>query len=336
MAENKLPHADSGEEATLFPKTAGERLREARESQGLSLAEVAERTRVPIRHLEGIETSNFASLPSPTYAVGFAKAYARAVGVDEVLIGREIRDHRDVTRTTPQYQPYDASDPKRLPPRGLAIAGALLAVIALVGLGLFYGTTLFQGGDNVSPPIAVQKVEPAPAAAPPPTSPATGQVVLTATDLVWLRVYTADKTLYQAELKPGERYEVPVDAVKPMINVGRPDKLTVTVNGSVVPALGTGERAIKDVEISAAALLARAAPAAPTAVETPSASAASPPAAPSRTAEPSRAAQIEGTVRQTSAPSNRSRVDDAEATRRANAADGSPPAAPVATATPTP
>ena len=43
-----------------------------------------------------------------------------------------------------------------------------------------------------------------------------------------------------------------------MINVGRPDKLPVTLNGSAVPPLGTGERAIKDVPVGAAALAARA------------------------------------------------------------------------------
>jgi hypothetical protein len=48
-----------------------------------------------------------------------------------------------------------------------------------------------------------------------------------------------------------------------MINVGRPDKLQVTVNGSAVPPLGSGRVAIKDVGISAAALAARATTTAP-------------------------------------------------------------------------
>lgn len=265
MSDQHQPDGGPAEEATLFPKTAGERLREARQSKGMSLAEVAERTRVPIRHLEGIENSDFSSLPSPTYAVGFAKAYARAVGVDEALIGREVRGHGAVSAApVAQYQPYQAADPKRLPPRGLAIGMAVAALLLVVALGVIYGTGLFQGGET-APTTDVTDARPAPAApaAPVPTaapSPASGQVVLTANDIVWLRVYTPDKTLYQAEMKPGDRYEVPIDAVKPMINVGRPDKLTVTVNGSAVAPLGSGERAIKDVELTAAALLARAAP----------------------------------------------------------------------------
>ena len=86
-----------------------------------------------------------------------------------------------------------------------------------------------------------------------------GQVALEATGEVWLRVYDADnKTLYQGTMKQGDRFDVPADAKDPMINVGRPDKLRVTLNGSAVAPLGTGERAIKDVRIGGEALTARA------------------------------------------------------------------------------
>jgi hypothetical protein len=107
-----------------------------------------------------------------------------------------------------------------------------------------------------------------------PTPIAGGQVVLTATDSVWLRVYDATgKTLIEKTMQPGEQYSVPGDAANPMINIGRPDKLQVTINGSAAPALGDGKRAIKDVPISAAALQARGTAAAPVAAPTPAAAA---------------------------------------------------------------
>ena len=43
------------EELSPSPRPAGERLRAAREAKGLSLTAIAERTRVPLRHLEAIE-----------------------------------------------------------------------------------------------------------------------------------------------------------------------------------------------------------------------------------------------------------------------------------------
>ena len=89
-------------------------------------------------------------------------------------------------------------------------------------------------------------------------NPASGHVTLTATDAVWLRVYDADdKTLYLGTMKAGDKFDVPADAKDPKINVGRPDKLTVTLNGSALPPLGDGSRPIKGIAVSAAALSAR-------------------------------------------------------------------------------
>ena len=244
------------------PARPGERLRDAREAMGLSLAEVAARTRVPQRHLEALEAGDYTALPSPTYAMGFSKAYVRAVGGDEVLIAQEVR--RDLDRLgprRPEYVPYETADPARVPSRGVAIAGVGIALAVLILVGLWYGTNLFQPGNRTSgagEAVVAQTIAPTPAVAATPAMPTGGQVVLTASDDVWLRVYDADnKTLYLGTMKPGERFEVPATANNPMINVGRPDKLAVTLNGSAIPALGDGSRAIKDVRVSGEAIAAR-------------------------------------------------------------------------------
>lgn len=255
-----MTDAETGEEATLFPKTVGERLREARQAQGLTLAEVAARTRVPVRHLEAIEKSDYTGLPSATYSIGFAKAYARAIGMDEVAVGREVRNQSSQIPRPPEYQPYEMQDPTRLPPQGLAVAGAAVVVVLLIAIGLWYGTDWFRS--EQAAPVTAPAAEIAPEATQPVPPPATpvggGQVTLVATDIVWMKVYdAAGKTLYQSELKPGDRFDVPSDADRPMINIGRPDKLQVIVNGSNVAPLGDGSRAIKDVPIDAQSLLAR-------------------------------------------------------------------------------
>ena len=256
------------EQATNFqPRRPGERLRAAREAQGLTLADIATRTRIPTRHLEAIEEGHYTSLPSITYATGFTKAYARAVGIDEVDVAREARAEIDRSWDREPTRPsYDPADPARVPSRGLALGGLLVALLVMIGAGIWFGTDWLRGA---SAPAAVE----APAtnsglAVPPPggtvrevaaPAPTGGQVTLTATDAVWVRVYDAqDKTLYMREMAKGDRFDVPPTAENPMINVGRPDKLAITVNGSQAPALGDGRVAIKDVPIGAAALLARA------------------------------------------------------------------------------
>ena len=246
------------------PQDAKAMLCATRKASGLTLAEVATRTRVPIRHLEALEAGDYATLPSPTYAVGFARAHARATGGDEVETARVVRAELDqLGPRTPEYIPYETADPTRVPSRNVAVIAAGLALAVLILAILFYGTNLFTRGSagdtNPTQEIAAAPATPTPAVPVKPTPPTGGQVTLTATDDVWLRVYDADnKTLYLGTMKPGERYDVPADANDPMINVGRPDKLQVTLNGANTPPLGTGERAIKDVRVSGAAIAARA------------------------------------------------------------------------------
>jgi cytoskeleton protein RodZ len=258
-----MDEVDTGHPAApAQPERAGDVLRIAREAQGLTLADVAARTRVPLRHLEAIDASDYAGLPSPTYAVGFGRAYARAIGADEVRIAQMVRtDVAKLGRRTPEYEPYAMTDPARVPSRAVTVVALGLALAVLVLVGLWYGTDWFRARDTggASGPATVATV-PAPAVsvAVPKPAPTGGQVTLAATDEVWMRVYDADnKTLYLGTMKPGEKFDVPAGANQPMINVGRPDKLTVTLNGSSVPPLGTGERAIKDVKVGPAAIAAR-------------------------------------------------------------------------------
>lgn len=248
------------------PPTVGARLRAARLAQHLDLDDIAGRTRIPLRHLRAIEDGDYSQMPTPTYAVGFAKAYARAVGEDEVAIAREVRGQSELTTKRTEYTPFETDEPARTPSGAVTIVATLVALLLLIGAGLYFGTTLFRG-DGLSNATPVPAASPAsdfvPGGAASPVAPAAGgQVTLVANDEVWLRVYdAAGKSLFEKTLSAGERYDVPADADGPMINVGRPDKLQVLVNGAAVAQLGDGRIAIKDVGISAAALAARGVPA---------------------------------------------------------------------------
>ncbi|WP_315763225.1 helix-turn-helix domain-containing protein [Sphingomonas sp. Y38-1Y] len=255
----------AGSPAPQGRERVGDRLRAAREAAGLTLADVGQRTRIPLRHLEAIETSTYGSLPSITYAMGFVRAYARTVGADEVSLAGDLRGELSTTwAPKARHEPYALAEPARLPPRGLALAGVFVAVLILAGVALWYGTSIFRGEEApqvAAVPVDASPVQPAAVPQPAPT-PTGGQVRLTATDEVWVRVYdAANDTLLIKTMQKGETFDVPANANRPQINVGRPDKLAITIDGQAVPALGTGERPIKDVGISADALRARAAPA---------------------------------------------------------------------------
>ncbi len=263
--ENSLSE-DSAENPELRFHTVGEQLKAARERLGLDLNEIAQRTRVPMRHLDAIERNEYAALPGSTYSVGFAKAYARAVDLDATKLTADLRvelaqggfDTSPVS--TPSYQP---ADPARVPSRRMAWIAAAFAALLLIGYFVWRSYAL--GPEAASEPENVQAEQGTEAAksetvAEDAVDPK-GQVVLTATDVVWVRVYDGDrKRLYEKEMQAGEKFEVPADANNPMINTGRPQAITVTVGGKTVPALGEADRAISDVGVSGAALLAREAP----------------------------------------------------------------------------
>ena len=71
--------------------TVGSQLKAGRERLGLSLSDIAAQTRVPTRHLESIEQSDYGALPGQTYTLGFARSYANAVDMDAAAISYALR-----------------------------------------------------------------------------------------------------------------------------------------------------------------------------------------------------------------------------------------------------
>ncbi|GLV24795.1 helix-turn-helix domain-containing protein [Sphingobium sp. Cam5-1] len=277
--------------------TPGAKLREAREAHGLSIQDVATRTRIAQRQLEAIERDDYSALPGIPYAVGFARAYARAVDLDEVAIAADVRHavHNSELGAN-RYEAFEPADPARVPSRVLAWTAAAIVIVLVAGFTIWRTQML-------TPPtgqeIAAEQAKPAVAAKPAPgarpAAPVVQTVVFTANDDVWLRIYDeAGDRLKDGLMKKGESFTLPATARNPMILTGRPQALTVTVGGKPVAPLGAPDRTISDVPVSAAALLARAAPA-PAGLAASPAPAVAPPAAPSATQTPA-ARPVTGTV----------------------------------------
>jgi cytoskeleton protein RodZ len=68
------------------PVAPGALLREARERQGLSLADVARHLKLSQRQVDAIEKDNFAALPGPVFVRGFMRNYARLVALDAAVL----------------------------------------------------------------------------------------------------------------------------------------------------------------------------------------------------------------------------------------------------------
>jgi transcriptional regulator with XRE-family HTH domain len=83
--------AGPGQVAPALDRTLslGKALRAAREAAGLTVADVALATRVRPVHVEAIERFDLEALPSRPFTVGYVRAYANLLGVDEAdALGR--------------------------------------------------------------------------------------------------------------------------------------------------------------------------------------------------------------------------------------------------------
>ena len=250
----------------------GERLRIAREAAGMTLEQLAAETRIPLRHLEHVEAGEWHSLPARTYATGFARTYAKAVGLDPRTTVEEVREELAAIEPGDRSRAatFEPGDPARIPSRGLALFSLFAVVILLVGGFMFYSRVISPGSGPGSlleeerlASQAAGRGAPAPKAGTPAAArPAGGRVVFTALEEgIWVKFYDGSgRQLMQKQMAKGETYTVPAEAEGPQVWTGRPDALAITVGGRAVPKLADAETIVRDVPVTAEALLARGAP----------------------------------------------------------------------------
>ena len=68
----------------------GETLRQARESNGWSLAEVALKLNLTVTSLSNLEAGAFDKLPGHTFARGYIRAYAKLLGMDQTVLVQQF------------------------------------------------------------------------------------------------------------------------------------------------------------------------------------------------------------------------------------------------------
>lgn len=258
---------DHEQEGALPLLTAGGRLREARLAAGLELEEIAARTRVSRRHLEAIEEDRYSQLASRTYAVGFSRAYARALGLDESAIARGVREElarqEELNPRQQRGENFEPGDPARVPSSSLAWlagGGAILLFALLFAFGRSYLSPAGSLPDLVSDKLRAQvaadrTVRPKTAGA--PVAPQ-GAVRLTALeDGVWVRISdAAGEQIFQKVLALNESYTVPAGASGAVLTTARPDVLRVTIGSQVLGPLRPAQEVLRGVSLDPASLVA--------------------------------------------------------------------------------
>ncbi len=132
-------------------ESVGEFFRQVRETKGLTVDEVASKTRIRTDFVKALEDGNFAKLPDQVFARGFVRSYARSLGLDE-----EDAIHRFIQSAGSFYEKQDErerlkvrqleEDHKRQANRKAVAIAIGIAVLTLIFLLSREQSTVFRRG----------------------------------------------------------------------------------------------------------------------------------------------------------------------------------------------
>ena len=137
----------------------GDFLARVRESQGLSIEDLAERTKISVKMLHFIEASDWKSLPVEAYVRSYLNSLSSKLGLDtkailkmysqEVGSSFELRDAEPIKNIAP------ITDEEKKP-RSKAVPIAIVAILVLLIVGLHFVTRDNVTSDaKANPPAAV-------------------------------------------------------------------------------------------------------------------------------------------------------------------------------------
>jgi cytoskeleton protein RodZ len=144
--------------AALPGEEVGAWLRRTREALGIPLAQVSFTTRIPVASLRLIEDGRFDVLPGDTFARGFVRAYAAAIGVPPQDAIRLLETGQRPSMMPALRPPSPAEIRSRKV--GLAFALLILAVVLTLIVSMFLRGTTHSSPRELSGPPGAGAVEP--------------------------------------------------------------------------------------------------------------------------------------------------------------------------------
>ncbi|MGG0359178.1 helix-turn-helix domain-containing protein [Bacillus tropicus] len=145
----------------------GQKLKEARETKGLSVDQLHEITKIQKRHLVAIEEGNYDVLPGAFYARAFIKQYADAVGLngEELLVEYQSTIPQSEKRDVPQVSTGQKTQETMQKSSSWPIADhmpKILVALLVIAVGVviwFVFQALTGKGDEKVPNAQSEKIE---------------------------------------------------------------------------------------------------------------------------------------------------------------------------------
>ncbi|MBC7880336.1 MAG: helix-turn-helix domain-containing protein [Anaerolineae bacterium] len=254
----------------------GDLLSKGRQAKGLSLEDVAETTRIPMRYLVAIESGNVAHLPEPVYVRAFIRKFGDLVDLDGQSLVKDLQPDPAPT-PTPVAQARVASksmDSKEalIPrPYQLYLFYGALVIVGVVGLSYLQRQTGSSEPDNTviatnknstpsTPAVttAVPVVPVAKASTPgtivlrnngtaiattlPPGTPL--QVNMNVEEPSWVRITTDGQVAFEGDLRQGTKHSWQAKQLL-KVRTGNAGGVMITLNNQPLGKMGKSGQVVE-------------------------------------------------------------------------------------------
>ena len=136
----------------------GEFLARVRESQGLSIDDLSDRTKISVKMLHFIEASDWKSLPVEAYVRSYLNSVSTKLGLDPKGVLKLYAEEVGSNFVTPDMEPMKNIAPmtdEEKQPRSKAVPIAIVVIVALFIVGLHFVTKGDAADSNANPPAVV-------------------------------------------------------------------------------------------------------------------------------------------------------------------------------------
>lgn len=236
----------------------GAKLRQERVGRALTLADIAENTRIAPRYLQAIENDDFSDLPGLVFTRNFVRQYAQALGLDPDPLLSELpkQDESTVQLPSPPERRRSSYQQDRMM---RSLMSSALWILAAGGAGTLLYMHNNRAGESASRQVdaasAPQSIAPLAVVAPKPPEPAPEavaekipaaralekgapvNVLLTAHAPAWIEVTADGKTTFVGTLQTDETKNISA-AEQVKVLTGNAGGLTISLNGKTLDSLG--------------------------------------------------------------------------------------------------
>jgi transcriptional regulator with XRE-family HTH domain len=253
-------------------RVVADQLRQARESQGITQSDLAQRLHMGLQQLQALEQADRCALPEPVFVIAQARRVAAALGLEIGEAIDQLRRCQSFGSQGPELRPEAFARPSSIPsqPAESAVSelgpsagtralrlGALLALAAGVSLaGWQLQRRTVVSGSASRPALSSSPAQsPQPKPQTQPQSQGQPQLLLQAQQPSWVEVRRqADgAVLFRGTLSGERRFALDQDL---RVLAGRPDLLLVSRDGGPAQLLGPIS-AVRWVSFAAAPLPSR-------------------------------------------------------------------------------